>query len=148
MNIDKKRLKMGLWYEGKDGEFIPHNDSIDPPENAYTYHSCFPLSLEENVYIIRDGNGETINAPIGDRRLFTGHINIGGGNSDVILAMANSGDYTLPEAITVFGFACERCANVLAYKYLKGKDGYPEHSKQWNQCNTKCDFCRYETQGE
>ena len=69
------------------------------------------------------------------------NTSIGGGNQDVIMAMVNSGDYTLPEALVVFASACERCMNVLAYKYLNGADGYAEHSEEWEKCNTKCDFC-------
>lgn len=72
------------------------------------------------------------------------HTTIGGGNQEVVLAMANSGDYSLPEAIVVFGNACERCMNVLAYKYLNGSDGYEEYSEEWQNANTECDFCRGE----
>lgn len=142
MNIDKNKLKNGLWYEGKNGEFIPHDGKYEPPENAYTYHVCFPMELTEEIYIIRDDNGNIVDKPIGDRRLMTAHTHIGGGNSDVIIAMVQSGDYTLSEALAVFGNACERCMNALCYKYLNGKEGYPEHSEQWKRCNTVCDFCR------
>lgn len=67
-----------------------------------------------------------------------------GGGQDVILAMVNSGDYTLEEAISVYSSACERCMNVLAYKYTNGADGYAEHSEEWEKCNTECDFCKNE----
>ena len=60
----------------------------------------------------------------------------------LILAMANSGDYTLKESIAILAQCCERCHNVLAYKYLKGEDGYPEYSDEWKKCNTHCDFCK------
>ncbi len=72
------------------------------------------------------------------------HTTIGGGNEPLILAMANSGDFTLSEAICVYASACERCANVLAYKYLNGKDGYPEFSEEWAKTNTSCDFCSWD----
>lgn len=146
MNIEKNKLKMGIWYEGKNGEFIPatNSDPRKPPEDAYTYHSCFPLKLSENVYIIRNEYGEIIDKPFPGRKLMVEHTHIGGGFSDLILAMANSGDYTVSEAITVIANACERCINVLTYMYLDGKDGYPEHSESWKQCNTVCDFCREE----
>lgn len=144
MNIDKSRLRMGIWYEDKDGNFIPHNDEVLPPENAHTYHSCFPLELCENVYLVRDDDGNIVNESFSDRKLITYHTHIGGGNSDVILAMVNSGDYSLPEAIAIFGSACERCMNVLTYKYLDGADGYPEHSEPWDACNTVCYFCKGE----
>lgn len=70
------------------------------------------------------------------------HTSIGGGNQDVIMAMVNSGDYTLQEALVVFSTACERCMNVLTYKYLNGADGYEEYSDEWKKCNTECDFCK------
>lgn len=73
-----------------------------------------------------------------------GAVTIGRGNEEVILAMANSGDYTLSEAFAVYTAACERCANVLAWKYTKGKHGYPEYSEQWNKTNTECEFCKDE----
>lgn len=60
----------------------------------------------------------------------------------MILAMTNSGEYTLPEAIAVSEEACERCSNVLAYNYLNGEDGYVEGSEEWLKCNTECRFCR------
>lgn len=60
------------------------------------------------------------------------------------MAMANSGGYTLQEALVVYSTACERCINVLAYKYLNGTDGYEEYSDsdEWKKCNTEYDFCK------
>ena len=66
---------------------------------------------------------------------------------DVICAMVQSGDYTFEEAVCIWVNACERCMNVLTYKYTNGKDGYPEHSEEWEKCNTCCDFCE-ETDNE
>lgn len=62
-------------------------------------------------------------------------------NEDLILSMANSGDFTLSEAIVILASSCERCSNVLAYKYTNGKEGYPEYSEEWKKANTTCDFC-------
>jgi hypothetical protein len=80
----------------------------------------------------------------GSYEVFTGSCHIGGGNEAVVLAMANSGDYTLGEAILAYSMACERCANVLAYKYTDGKEGYVEHSEEWEKCGTHCQFCKGE----
>lgn len=77
-----------------------------------------------------------------DYSIMTSSIHIGGGNEDVILAMANSGDYTLSEAVCVFASACERCMNVLCYKYLNGKEEYEEFSEEWKKAGTVCDFCK------
>lgn len=63
------------------------------------------------------------------------------GDEKTILAMANSGDYTLKEAIILYSSACERCMNSLAHQYLKGEDGYAEYSYEWFRSNTLCDLC-------
>lgn len=67
---------------------------------------------------------------------------LGSGSEKIILAMVNSGDYTLSEAILIVSRACERCSNVLAYKYTNKEDGYPEGSKDWFKSKTSCKFCR------
>ena len=38
--------------------------------------------------------------------------------------------------------SCERCCNVLAYKYLNGKDGYAEYGEEWKKANTECRYCK------
>lgn len=65
-------------------------------------------------------------------------------NEEVVIAMVNSGDYTLKEAIIIYATACERCVNVLTHKYTGGKDGYKEHSEEWKKANTYCEFCESE----
>ena len=139
MNIDKTKLHMGLWFEDEDGNYIPY-DGIpkDYPKTARTYHVSFPLEVREEIWVIGEDKKKNAKPDV----TFSCHI--GSGNEDVILAMANSGDYTLSEAIAVWANACERCMNVLTYKYLNGKDGYPEHSDEWKKANTVCRYCRDE----
>jgi hypothetical protein len=63
-----------------------------------------------------------------------------GWSESLVLAMVNSGDYTLSEAIIIAARCCERCMNALAYKY--GLDwGYEEYSEEWQKCGTSCKFC-------
>lgn len=65
-------------------------------------------------------------------------------NEDLVLAIANSKDYTLSEAIIIAASSCERCMNSLAHKY--GLDwGYAEHSEDWGKCGTSCQFCIEQT---
>lgn len=189
MKIDKSKLKIGIWYEDENGNVMKKADddySVEAPNGAKTYHTCFPLRITESIYNILDENQKSkckhkrkywkkdnglINGlkghtcmkcgcsqtkkwwqPWGSKwdngtsitHLIDCNTSIGGGNQDVILAMVNSGDYTLNEALVVFAFSCERCMNVLAFKYLNGKDGYEEYSDEWKKCNTVCDFCRNE----
>lgn len=137
MKIDKNKLPLGLWFEDDEGNIIPYDsDKVDyRPEGAVTKHISFPLEIREEVYVIgsehKDGKPD-----------LTWSTHIGGGNQDVLLAMANSGDYTLAEAMALYASCCERCANVLAYKYLNGKDGYEEYSDEWKNCGTVCRFCK------
>lgn len=80
----------------------------------------------------------------GSMEVFTGRTHISSGSEKLLLAMANSGDYTLSEAILVYARACERCSNVLYYKYTDGADGYAEFSEEWNKARTVCNFCKDE----
>jgi hypothetical protein len=79
----------------------------------------------------------------GSRVAFSSSTNIG--DERIILAMANSGDYTLKEAIIAYSEACERCSNVLWHKYTNGAEGYIEGSEEWKKCNTRCKWCKEET---
>ena len=61
MKIDKTKLKCGIWYEDKDGNYIPTTESADAPEEAVTCHVCFPLQIRTEHYNIKphvdpDGN--------------------------------------------------------------------------------------------
>lgn len=161
MKIDKAELNRHVWYEDENGDIIPEINEYpcDPPQGAVTYHSMFPLEITEHVYSFnwypeRKIDKLLYKIPAIRRYLDKKHKNdkvfhhlanfnttIGGDNQDVIMAMVNSGDYTLNEAIMLLANSCERCMNVLAYKYLNGKDGYPEYSEEWKKCNTICRFC-------
>ena len=64
-------------------------------------------------------------------------------SEDLVLVIANSGDYSLSEAIIIAATSCERCMNVLADKY--GLDwGYEEGSEEWEKTGTSCQFCEEE----
>ena len=134
MQIDKSKLPCGIWYEDESGNIIPFNDGVEPPKEAVSRHVSFPLEVREEIWV-KESKREDGKPDV----TFSTHI--GGGNQDVILAMANSGDYTLAEAMALYASCCERCANVLAYKYLDGKDGYEEYSDEWKKCNTSCRYC-------
>lgn len=56
MEIDKSKLKLGIWYEDENGNLIKSEDDLacEAPEGARTYHSCFPLQITEHVYVVRD----------------------------------------------------------------------------------------------
>lgn len=64
-------------------------------------------------------------------------------SEDLVLAIVNSGDYTLKEAIIIAATACERCMNALAHKYGL-KWGYPEYGEEWKETGTVCQFCKGE----
>lgn len=137
MNIDKTVLDRCIWYEDIDGNVLDIDPMMVSPrdERIATRHVMFPLEVHETIYPYNPETGE-------DEGHFGFTTHIGGGNQDVILAMANSGDYTLAQAIMLWAKSCERCMNVFAYKYLNGADGYPEHSEEWKKCNTECQFCK------
>lgn len=137
MNIDKSKLKLGQWFTDEDGNIIPCHDDELCPEGAKYAHVCFPLEVREEIYKIREDGHYG-----GKDKVVSFCTSIGHGNGKLIVAMVNSGDYELDEALAVYANACERCANVLWNKYLPEVDGYPEFSEEWKKCNTECDFCR------
>ena len=165
MKIDYTKLEKKFWFEDENGNEIVCKEDEKPsfPGGAIVYYrSCFPLELHEytdeycyhpkNPIIkflcrksrkfyrwISKGKERTFKRILDCRTLFGGKF-----AQDCILAMVNSGDFTLEQAIWVFANSCERCMNSLLYKYLNGADGYEEYSDEWKKCNTVCDFCKGE----
>lgn len=55
--------------------------------------------------------------------------------------------YPLDVAIRIAADNCERCMNVLLYKYGQN-DGYREFSEEWHRCGTTCHFCEHLGRGD
>jgi hypothetical protein len=49
--------------------------------------------------------------------------------------------FSLADAIITAATSCERCLNVLHWRYGTG-DGYPKGSFEWLKTNTECDYCK------
>lgn len=169
MKIDLTKYKMGHWFEDEEGNvYEPMKQMLPKDKNYFTYHTINTCAYSHTVdsythhpEFLHEGNsfyhamlafkwfrnlmikrmqkrGEAMTF----KRAFSSNVHYGSG--DVIVAMVNSGDYTLGEAIYVYCNACERCMNVLTYKYLNGADGYAEYSDDWKKCNTVCKWCEGE----
>lgn len=165
MNINLEKLKRYNWFEDSDGNI--YNAIIEdlPDKDFFTYHVIDPCKYVEEIDSFtchpeyRHKNNPFYQAAlhfkpfrkmIAKRHrkdltfkpLFTSTRTYGSKHSqDCIVAMVNSGDFTLAEAIYVYCTSCERCMNVLLYKYLNGRDGYEEYSEEWSKVKTSCDFC-------
>ena len=169
MKINLEKLNKKFWFEDENGNEIEMDDGVCGSDSINRkfqngeivyYKRCFPLELHQftdefcyhpkNPIIkflcrksyrfykwIAKGKDRTYRNILDCTTTF-------GSGQDCIVAMVNSGDYTLEQAIWVYANACERCMNVLLYKYLDGKDGYEEYSEEWHKANTVCDFCREE----
>ncbi|MFA6088605.1 MAG: hypothetical protein WC755_01960 [Candidatus Woesearchaeota archaeon] len=74
----------------------------------------------------------------GSKEIFSG---LSTWSEDLVLAMANSRDYTLGQSILIAANSCTRCMNSLAFKYGLSW-GYDENSEEWKTSNTACNFCR------
>ena len=170
MKIDLTKLKMYSWFEDEEGNVYKNEPSNVLDKPYYTYHVVSPMTYSEPVvaYTYHPShlheNNSFYHAMLcfgwfrrfmykrmckhpqkydkTFRPIFTGQVHMGRWAEELILAMANSGDYSLSESIYICANACERCANALAYKYLNGKDGYAEYSDEWKRCNTECAFCK------
>lgn len=155
MKINFEKLEKKFWFEDENGNEV---DGGNP--NACYYRHCFPLELHqcldeycyhpENPIVkflcrkserfykwISKGKTKTFRTILDCTTTYRS-------GQECIVAMVNSGDYTLEQAIWIYANSCERCMNVLLYKYLDGKDGYAEFSEKWKKCNTECDFCKDE----
>ena len=157
MKIDYSKLEKKHWFEDLNGNMVEKEDP-----NACIYRRCFPLELHDQIYEycyhpknsiikflcrksrkfyewISKGKEKTF------KQIMDGTISFGGKwSQDCIVAMVNSGEFTLEQAIWVYANSCERCMNVLLHKYLNGTDGYEEYSEEWKNCRTECDFCKDE----
>ena len=165
MNIDLTKLKMHHWFEDEEGNIYDGMHANLPDKDYFIYHMIEPCTFIENIdsYTCHPEYYHENNALYQAllhfkffrnymkrkhrkdktfKRLCSLNTHYGKATQDCIVAMVNSGDYTLEEAIFICGSACERCMNVLLYKYLNGKDGYPEYSDEWKKCNTECAFCK------
>ena len=134
--IIEGRLRTGLWFTDKDGNYIPYTGEIRPDGAVYA-HSCFPLEVQEKIYRIRDDGG------YGEKdRVLTSCTHLSRESGKLAVAMVNSGDFDLSDALAVLAQCCERCCNVLWNKYLPEEDGYEEFSEEWYKANTVCEFCK------
>lgn len=163
MKIDLTKLEKKHWFEDECGNVIEEKDVdriIKKGNKRIYYRHCFPLEIHDQIdsYCYHPKN-PVIRWLCSKSKRFYDFISIGkertfktiidgrttyGSGQECIVAMVNSGDYTLEQAIWIYANSCERCMNALCYKYLNAKDGYEEYSEQWNKCNTICDFCREE----
>jgi hypothetical protein len=71
-----------------------------------------------------------------------------GWDDELVTKMVRSGEYTAREAVLISAVACERCWNVLLYRYsnlefVEGEtdDGYPVGSDMELLCGTSCELC-------
>lgn len=145
MKIDLTKLKMHSWFEDENGNIFENVPDLNLPDSkTLTYYSVFPCTYIEDVseYSIHkkiDRKSKTFKHIASFRTSYGNEW-----SQRCIVAMVNSGDYTLEEAIYVYCHSCERCMNVLLYKYLNGEEGYEESSEEWIKCNTVCEWCRDE----
>ena len=159
MKIDVSKMKL-FWWEDENGNVLELDEDRLPTESEMEiykyYHREFPCILTHaiSVYDYHPRGvykfliklpivGERIKRKIGKtfKDIYAFNTTYSGG-SDCIVAMVNSGDYTLEQAIWIYANSCERCMNALCFKYLNGKEGYEEYSDEWIKCNTVCDFCK------
>lgn len=161
MKIDLTRMRTH-WFEDKDGNIIEEKENEcvtqNTKEDILFYHVAWPCQFTETIdeycwhpknpivkwlcknrkiyKLLSKGKDKTF------KTIMTCNTGFGAKFSqECIVAMVNSGEYTLEQAIWVYTNACERCANVLLHKYLNGKEGYEEYSEEWKKAHASCQFC-------
>ena len=170
MHINYTKLNKKHWFEDSDGNEIMTKENtfdqvqdiikreISDSDNVF-YKRCFPMELRESIdeycyhptnglvkWLCKKNNCFYRLVSKGKDRTFKNIMTVthsfGGDLSQrCIVAMVNSGNFTLEQAIWVFGNSCERCTNVLLYTYLNGEDGYEEYSDEWKKSGGSCAFC-------
>lgn len=165
MLINYEKLKKRHWFEDENGNELPEENVdriIKKGNKSVYYRRCFPLELHDTIdeycyhpkkpiirFLCKRSRKFRNWVSVGKDRTFKPIMDFttsfGGAQSqECIVAMVNSGNFTLEQAIFVYATSCERCMNVLLYRYLNGIDGYEEFSEEWYKAGTVCDFCRME----
>lgn len=162
MNIDLTKMRK-CWWEDEDGNIIEQADnevvSKNNPKAKFMY-SVWPCQITQTMEIYDFHPNNDIQRLLAKvpyfknlfikkygktfRQAYTFNTTYSSPWAQkTIVAMVNSGDYTLEQAIWVFTTACERCMNVLINKYVPELgDGYEEGSEDWEKCGTSCIFCK------
>lgn len=173
MKIDLTELNRGHWFEDLDGNVYDAVSMNLPKEKDYFSYTCVsPLTISDHVdsYTYHPSYLHQCNPfyqamlcfkwfrnfmywwmkKHPDRYhktfkpLLTSNTHLSKKSGEIAVAMVNSGDYDLGEALYILSHCCERCSNVIYYKYTNGQDGYAEYSDEWKKCNTECSFCKNE----
>ncbi len=166
MVINLEKLNRFHWFEDEEGNVYETHENLPKDKDYFTYHvvnpcvytetvdsyTCHPEVFHENnrfyqamlnfrwfrrLMLKKHRKEMTFKPMFSSNTSFRSPF-----SQECIVAMVNSGDYTLEEAIYVYCKSCERCMNVLLHKYLNGKDGYIEFGKEWQNCNTECEWCK------
>lgn len=128
----KIKIPKSLYFETDRGKKIYINDedlkNINIPSIASYQISQFPCQLVTNYLKLKRNGSELIATTTSTWP------------PDLVLAMTNSGDYSLPDSILICANTCERCLNSLAFKYHL-KWGYSEYSEEWKKSKASCEFC-------
>ena len=124
MHIDKEKHLKQLWYVDKDGvECEP-----DSSEDRYQV-TRFPLELVTKYFrMIGKWPDNLSTRLVFEKKAFMTNLD------DLILAMANSGDYTLSEAIIIASITCGNCGKTLYEKYLGV-------TREYYEAPIECVFC-------
>ena len=75
MNIDKSKLKLGVWYEDTDGNIYRNNDdSVEKPRaDIVSRHACYPTEINEKIEMYYD-NKDTCRHPLRYRKRTHGWV--------------------------------------------------------------------------
>jgi len=125
-----------LWYEDENGNKLNWSPDFtkgyNHPKKARYQVSQFPNVLRTTYLRLNDDGTST--------EIFCGNASY---PQDLVLAMANSKDFTLNEAILITANCCEKCMNSLAHMYGLSW-GYPEYGEEWKKTGTSCEYCEAE----
>jgi len=143
-----KRTVPILWYENAAGEkWWPPAGFCDPHGHPPGYiYQWFrnPCELHESVCRVDEGSSSRIGggSSTWDPDLVTNMVRptLRTRIRQVLRSASFVPLFALDEAIVIAATSCERCMNVLHWRYATGH-GYPPWSPQFRETNTSCEHC-------
>jgi len=130
-----RQVSQSIWYENEKGErWYPDLAAGGPP----THPPGYPLQVSRlpNILVTRLYDLSEIRQ--GDSLVMTTEASY---SEDLVLGLVHRGGYSLGDAITIAGGACDRCMNSLAYA-VGLPWGFPQYGREWQNTHTECEWCR------
>ena len=137
MIIDKEKLKLGIWYEDREGNVYKKADDDytvgKPKEDIYSYHVCFPTEIVERIDFYYDK--DNCKHPLKYRKRTHGWIKGIKGCICKKCGKTKTGKSHIPFAFMNWDEGCDTYTGFISRKNL-GKDSLTDDD--WKKVLNRC----------